>query len=152
LAARDPLERLDVQTPQGNLSVRPVVLTHPSTAKRADWVLIATKAYDVVGASHWLEHSCDSNTRGAVLQNGVEHVAGFGPYLPVEQILPVMVDCPAERLRPGVVRQRGPARMVVPQGESGAAFKDLFINTTIDVTASPDFRTEVWTKLCYNSV
>ena len=116
LAARGPLERLDVHTPQGNLSVRPLVLTNPSLAKRADWVLIATKAYDVVGASHWLEHSCNSATFVAVLQNGVEHVGRFAPYLPAEQILPVMVDCPAERTRPGVIRQRGPARMVVPRG------------------------------------
>src|ERR1700761_2792109 len=71
LAARDPLDRLDVQTPQGNLTVRPSVVTNPSLAKRADWVLIATKAYDVVGASHWLEHSCSSSTMVAVLQNGV---------------------------------------------------------------------------------
>jgi 2-dehydropantoate 2-reductase len=151
MAARNPLERLDVQTPQGNLSVRPLVVTNPSLAKRADWVLIATKAYDVVGASHWLEHSCNSATVVAVLQNGVEHVARFAPYLPVEQILPVMVDCPAERIRPGVIRQRGPARMVVPRGLPGAAFMDLFANTSIEVTDTPDFRTEVWKKLCYNS-
>src|ERR1700761_7066281 len=107
LAARNPLERLEVQTPQGNLILRPPVVTDPSLAKRADWVLIATKAHDVVGASHWLEHSCHGATMVAVLQNGVDPVARFAPYLPAEQILPVMVDCPAERIRPGVIRQRG---------------------------------------------
>jgi 2-dehydropantoate 2-reductase len=152
LAARNRLERLDVHTPQGDMSVQPLVLTDPALAKPADWVLIATKAYDVVGASHWLEHSCNSDTLVAVLQNGVEHVARFAPYLPAEQIVPVMVDCPAERIRPGVIRQRGPARMVVPRGGPGAAFMDLFANTRIVVTDSPDFRTEVWKKLCYNSV
>jgi 2-dehydropantoate 2-reductase len=152
LAARSQLERLDVHTPQGDLSVQPRVLTDPALAKPADWVLIATKAYDVVGASHWLEHSCNSDTLVAVLQNGVEHVARFAPYLPAERIVPVMVDCPAERIRPGVIRQRGPARMVVPRGGPGAAFMDLFANTRIAVTDSPDFRTEVWKKLCYNSV
>ena len=152
LAARTPLERLDVQTPHGDMSVRPLVLTDPSLAKPADWVVIATKAYDVVGASHWLEHSFNSATWVAVLQNGVEHVARFAPYLPAERIVPVMVDCPAERIRPGVIRQRGPARLVVPRGGPGAAFMDLFVNTQIAVTDSPDFRTEVWKKLCFNSV
>jgi 2-dehydropantoate 2-reductase len=152
LAARNRLERLEVHTPQGDISVAPVVLTDPGSAKRADWVLIATKAYDVVGASHWLEHSCNSDTLVAVLQDGVEHVARFAPYVPAEQIVPVMVDCPAERIRPGVIRQRGPARLVVPRGGPGAAFMDLFANTSIAVTDSSDFRTEVWKKLCYNSV
>ena len=99
LAVRNWLERLDVHTPQGDLSVRPLVLTDPALAKPADWVLIATKAYDVVGASYWLEHSCNADTLVAVLQNGVEHVARFAPYLPAERIVPVMVDCPAERDR-----------------------------------------------------
>jgi 2-dehydropantoate 2-reductase len=113
--------------------------------------LIATKAYDVAGAALWLPGLMGPRTLVAVLQNGVEHVERFSPYVPIERIVPVMVDCPAERLAPGRIRQRGAARTVVPQDASGAAFADLFANTRIDVTQSPDFRTELWKKLCFNN-
>jgi 2-dehydropantoate 2-reductase len=151
LAARTRLDRLEVQTPQGVISAQPLVLTEPAQATPVEWVLIATKAYDVVGTSRWLDGLCQPDTLVAILQNGVEHIERFAPYLPSEKILPVMVDCPAERLRPGCIRQRGPARLVVPRGRSGEAFVNLFAHTPIEVSASPDFKTEVWKKLCFNS-
>ena len=43
----------------------------------------------------------------AVLQNGVEHRERFAPYVPLESILPVIVDCPAERKSPERIVQRG---------------------------------------------
>jgi 2-dehydropantoate 2-reductase len=151
LAARTRLDGLQVQTPHGVISAQPLVLTEPAQATPVDWVLIATKAYDVVGASRWLECLCRPDTLVAVLQNGIEHIERFAPYLPGERIVPVMVDCPAERLGPGCIRQRGPARLVVPRGRSGEAFVNLFAHTPIEVSASADFRTEIWKKLCFNS-
>jgi 2-dehydropantoate 2-reductase len=151
LAARTRLDRLEVQTPQGVISAQPLVLTEPAQATPVEWVLIATKAYDVVGTSHWLDCLCQPGTRVAVLQNGVEHIERFAPYFPTDRLVPVMVDCPAERLGPGRIRQRGPARLVVPRGQSGEAFVNLFAHTPIEVSASPDFKTEIWKKLCFNS-
>ena len=151
LAARTRLDRLEVETPQGVISAQPLVITEPAQATPVEWILIATKAYDVAGASRWLDRLCGPDTLVAVLQNGVEHVERFAPYLPSEQIVPVMVDCPAERLRPGYIRQRGPARLVVPRGRAAEAFVDLFARTPIEVSETPDFKTEVWRKLCFNS-
>jgi 2-dehydropantoate 2-reductase len=151
LAARTRLDRLEVETPQGVISAQPLVITEPAQATSVEWILIATKAYDVAGASRWLDRLRGPDTLVAVLQNGVEHVERFAPYLPSEQIVPVMVDCPAERLRPGYIRQRGPARLVVPRGRPGEAFVDLFAHTPIEVSETPDFKTEVWKKLCFNS-
>jgi 2-dehydropantoate 2-reductase len=114
-------------------------------------VLIATKAYDASGASLWLKGFCGNQTLVAVLQNGVEHIARFSSYVPKEIIVPVMVDCPAERVSPGHIRQRGLASMVVPQGTSGASFVELFANTKIAVSQSADLNTDLWKKLCVNS-
>jgi 2-dehydropantoate 2-reductase len=151
IAARTAFEKLEVETPYGVIHARPNVLTEVSQAAPVDWILIATKAYDVVGAAIWLHGLRGPQTRVAVLQNGVEHVERFAPYLPVDDILPVMVDCPAERFAPGQIRQRGPGRMIVPQGNAGAAFVKLFAQTKFAVTESTDFKTEVWKKLCVNS-
>jgi 2-dehydropantoate 2-reductase len=154
VAARTGFQSLEVQTPSGPLSARLRVMTSPAQVApevgTVDWILVATKAYDVAGAATWLNVLSDANTRVAVLQNGVEHVERFAPYVPVERIVPVMVDIPAERIAPGKIRQRGAGRMIVPESEAGAEFVDLFASTKLSVSLNADFKTEVWKKLCFN--
>jgi 2-dehydropantoate 2-reductase len=150
VAARTPFDRLELETPWGAISARPRVITSLSQTTPVDWVLVATKAYDVAGAAAWLAGSLNDQTRVAVLQNGVEHVERFAPYVAVERIVPVMVDIPAERKSPGYIRQRAAGHMVVSSGAAGAAFVALFANTKLKVTTHDDFKSQVWKKLCYN--
>jgi 2-dehydropantoate 2-reductase len=152
LCARRPLERLEVETPDGTLVATPRVITAPEQAEPVDWVLVATKAYDSEGAARWFERLLAPHTRVAILQNGVEHVERFAAHAPVERIVPVVLDCPSERSAPGVVRQRRGAWMVVPAGPDGSDFVELFVRTALDVRESDDFTTEAWKKLCLNSV
>lgn len=152
VAVRSRFTDLEVDTPYGPFRAAPRVITDPAQAEPADWVLVATKAYDVDSTAAWFEHLLAEKTHVAVLQNGVEHVERFAAFMPAHRILPVMIDCPAERTAPGRIRQRGPAKMVVPQGDAGAAFVSLFTDPRIDVSEHADFRTQIWRKLCLNSV
>lgn len=151
VCAREAFPRIEAETPYGPISASPPVLTDPAGAGPADWVLVATKAYDAEGAARWFPALRQAHSRVAILQNGVEHVARFSPFLPAECILPVMVDCPAERNAPGRVRQCGAATMVVPDGEAGRAFVALFEGTRIDVRTTPDWTTAAWRKLALNA-
>ena len=151
LCVRTPFERLRVEAPARTIDVAPRQLTDPDEASAVDWVLVATKAYDVTGAAGWLAGLVRPDTRVAVLQNGVEHVARFTPFVPAERILPVMVDVPAERDAPGRIRQRGRGTMLVPAGPDGRAFAHLFAGAGIDVAETEDFASAVWRKLCVNS-
>jgi 2-dehydropantoate 2-reductase len=151
VAARTPFDRLEVETPAGLLHAHPNVLTKPSEAAPVDWVLVATKAYDVEATAEWLERLLGEATWVAVLQNGVEHVERFAPYGPRDRIVPVVVDCSAVRLAPGRVRQRSPGRFTVPEGEPGRRFVDLFANAELEVAESADIQTDLWRKLCYNA-
>ncbi|MEJ0086874.1 MAG: 2-dehydropantoate 2-reductase [Pseudomonadota bacterium] len=151
VAARTRFETLEVTTPDRVVVASPRVLTDKSHAQPADWVLVATKAYDSAAAATWFETACGPQTRVAVIQNGVEHVERFLAWLPRERILPVMIDVPADRTAPGKVTQRGPIHIVVPAGENGAAFVGLFGGLNLDVVESPDFTTAAWKKLCLNS-
>lgn len=148
LCARTPFETLSVATPDGVIEARPAVLTDPGDAKPADWVLIATKAYDAEGAAQWLPSLAGAGTRVAVLQNGVEHVARFAPYVARERIVPAVVDIPAERHAPGRIRQRRFGTIVVPEGAED--FVALFAHCPIAVSTTPDFATVAWTKLAIN--
>lgn len=152
LCARTPLERLIVETPGGDvIEARPRVVTAPGEIERpVDWVLVATKAYDVEAAAPWLAPLVGPETRVAVLQNGVEHVERFAPFLPVDRILPVVVDVPAERSEAGVIAHRRNGTLVVPAGPDGDRFVALFAESVIEASTTDDFTTVAWTKLCLN--
>jgi len=152
VAARSIFETLTLEMPDGAvITARPRILTNPDQAAAVDWVLVTTKAYDVAGTVSWLKKLVGPQTHVAIIQNGVEHVERFAPHVPVEQLLPVMIDCPAERQAPGRIRQRGPGRMVVPNGAIAAEFVSLFAHSPLTVTPDSDFKTQVWKKLCVNS-
>jgi 2-dehydropantoate 2-reductase len=151
LCARRPLGELQVATPHGPLACRPAVLTDPAQAVPVDWVLVATKAYDAAGAAAWLKGLAAAGAPVAILQNGVEHRERFAPWLPAEQIVPVMVDIPAERTDPAHIRQRGIGKMVVQDDARGREFVALFAGTPLEVSVTPDLKSAVWNKLCVNS-
>ena len=150
VCARSAFDRLEVETPEGRIDAAPRVLTDPAQAVPVDWVLVATKAYDTQGAARWLSTLRRTDTPVVVLQNGVEHVERFAPYVARESIVPAVIDCPAERTAPGRMRQRGPSWIVVPDSERGRAFVPLFARTNFAVSTG-DFRTRAWAKLCINA-
>jgi 2-dehydropantoate 2-reductase len=151
LCVRRPLTKLTVETPDGDVVVQAQVVTDPAAAPAVDWVLVATKAYDVAGAAKWLERLRAEDAPVAVLQNGVEHRERFAPYVPTQLILPVVVDCPAERQTPEKVCQRGVMHLKAPDDELGRAFIELFAGTSADAVVVPDFVTVAWRKLCHNA-
>ena len=150
LCARTPLDRLEIETPGGMITAEPEVLTDPAAAGPVDWVLVCTKTYDVAGAALWLARLVGPETRVAVLQNGIEHVARFAPYVPADRIVPAVVDISAERSAPGRVLQRMHGNILVPAGADGDAFTALFAHTPIAVRTTADFTTALWRKLTVN--
>ena len=151
VVARTPFAKLQLETPDGELQADPRIVSQPGEAQPADWVLVATKAYDSESAAAWFDSLLDEHTTVAVLQNGVNHVERFSAWLPRERILPVIVDCPTERVAPGTIRQRGPALLTVPTGELASGFQALFANTGVTCRQSDDFTSMAWWKLCVNA-
>lgn len=152
LCARTPLDRLVVEAPDGRvIEASPRVVTDPSQITApVDWVLVATKAYDVVAASAWLAALVGPYTYVAVLQNGVEHVERFSPFVAADRIVPVVVDIPAERSAPGRIQHRRDGTIVVPAGDAGETFAALFADSVIEASTTDDFTTVAWTKLALN--
>ena len=150
VCARTPFDRLKVETPDGEITATPRVITDPADARPVDWVLITTKAYDAASAAQWLPAVCRADTPVVVLQNGVEHVDRFAPYIAEDRLVPAVIDCPAERTAPGRMRQRGPSWIVVPDTAHGRDFVPLFRRTNFDVSTG-DFTTRAWAKLCINA-
>jgi 2-dehydropantoate 2-reductase len=160
IIARTPFDQLRVEQPDGSaLVATPPFLTTLDAAATAassaagpfDWIFVAVKAYDAAATAPWLAALLGPSTRVAIIQNGVEHRERFAPWVPPSQLLPVMVDLPAERTAPGRIRQRGPGLVRVPADALGHAFVALFAGTAIDAATSDDFTTVLWRKLTINS-
>jgi 2-dehydropantoate 2-reductase len=151
LCLRRPLPELVVERGSGSVRVNARRLLTPGDAPPVDWILVATKAYDVPAAAAWLAPLGAQGARVAVLQNGVEHRERFSPYVAPGRIVPVVVDCPVERPQPSAVRQRGVMHLTVADDEAGREFVLLFAGTEADAKATGDFKSAVWLKLCKNS-
>jgi len=155
VAARTPIDSIEVYTPSGIIRASPRVITDTRQAQPMDWILVTTKTYDSDAAAQWIANATGPNTRLAVIQNGVEHVQRFEKYFDATRIVPVMIDMPADRTGPGRTVQRGPAHLVVPAGANsfedwGAAFLALFKHANFDAQQTDDFVSAVWRKLCLN--
>lgn len=150
VCVRTPFETLAVETPEGPISAIPRVATSPEGLKPVDWVLVATKAYDTEGTMAWLAALAGPDTRVAILRNGVEHTAPFEGRIAAGNLVPAVVDIPAERSAPGRVLQRRNGWIKVPAGAAGEAFAALFAHTPIEIQTVEDFTTEAWKKLALN--
>jgi 2-dehydropantoate 2-reductase len=151
LCTRRPLPHLNVETPEGSVTISYTNITASSQAELVDWVIVATKTYDAPGAGAWVEHLCKQGAPVAIIQNGVEHRERFTPYAPTEQIVPVIIDCPAERLAPESVHQRGPAELFIEADMLGRSFAAIFHGSAAQITLTADFLSAAWRKLCINS-
>jgi len=145
------LDALTVKTPEGAVRVNARNLTDPAQAEEVDWVMIATKTYDAEGAAVWLRGLAASGAAVAVIQNGVEHLERFTPWVPQERIVPVVIDCPVERQKNGEVLQRGAARMKVEEGRLGREFAELFKGSRAEIEVTTDWKSAAWRKLCVNA-
>lgn len=150
VCARTPLEDLRVETPSGLITATPVVLTNPASAQPVDWVLVATKTYDVDSTKPWLDRLVGEQTRVAIIQNGVEHVRLFEHLVPAERLVPVMINLPASRSAPGRIVQSRHGIIAVPAGGNGEEFAALFAHTEIEAAAHADFLSQAWIKLSGN--
>ena len=150
VCARSPLNDLRIETPGGTITASPEVLTDPAMARPVDWVMVATKTYDIASTRLWLDRLVGPDTRLAVIQNGVEHVELFAHLVPAERIVPVMINLPAARTAPGRIVQHRHGIMVVPAGRNGDDFVALFAHTKISATADADFLSQAWIKLLSN--
>ncbi|MEK6711891.1 MAG: 2-dehydropantoate 2-reductase [Nitrospinota bacterium] len=147
---RAPFERLVVETPSGVIEAPARCATGPGQVGRVDWVLLAVKGHQTAGAADWLKALAGPGTIVGVMQNGVEQVERTAPHANGAEVLPMVVNCPADRLGPGRMKQNLHAGLQPPDGRAGRALAQLFEGTDIQVAPVQDIATALWTKLCQN--
>jgi 2-dehydropantoate 2-reductase len=154
VCVRQPIQRLYLERPEGDVEVSLRALTEPAEASRVDWVLLCTKAQQTPSAAPWLARLCDSSTRIAVLQNGISHVERVAPLAGGAVVVPTLVYYNGERLGADRVRLRHVSEhaLVATDDMDGRAFAQLLEGTPLRVLLSGEFSTLAWRKLLINAV
>jgi 2-dehydropantoate 2-reductase len=153
LCGRRESPEVTLTMPDGHQeTLGPVIADWPVDLPALDWVLVATKTYAAEETGRWLEKLMSDETRVAIFQNGVEHRERFQPWVADERLVPVVIDCPAERPSPDAVVQRGTLKIVVGRDGGGAELKALFAGADEYFQLTDDFLTAAWRKLTLNSV
>ena len=150
LCVRKPIDKLVVETQGSVIESQVKCATEPSETGPVDCVILAVKGHQVQDVAHWLEALVGDGTVIAVLQNGVEHKERVEPYARGAEVVPVVVNCPADRLAPGHVAQQGRAALVPEEGRGARLLASLYEGTDIQVKPTSDFTTASWVKLCNN--
>lgn len=151
ICARTSFDVLHVDTPFGPLDSTPTVFTDPAQSNTVDWVIVTTKAYQVPSVEPWLTQLCHAKTNVAIAQNGVEHIANINTFISEDRIVPVIIDCPAERSNPGKILQHAAIQMTFPDNPTSQQFANLFPSENITITLTDNWTTAAWEKLCINS-
>ena len=153
--ARRPFTRLRVESEIGPFDAPVHCLTDPHSVpadwQGLDWVFVAVKAQHTRSAEPWLARLCSPSSRVVSLQNGIEQREVLTPLIRDARLLETAVYCGAELREPGLVHQRGGARIVAEDVPLAAELAELFAGTAVVVERSPDFRTEAWRKLMVNA-
>lgn len=126
-------------------------LNDQNNSAPAEWLLICVKAHQVVSAKETILFRINSNTKIAVIQNGVEHIGNMHAIGLFDNLLEVMIDLPAKRLSATEVTWRAPAISFVRDNPLGQEFSGLFDESFITVETTPDITTKLWRKLCINA-
>jgi 2-dehydropantoate 2-reductase len=154
VCVRQPIARLYLERPEGDVEVSLRALTEPAEASPVDWVLLCTKAQQTPSAAPWLARLCDCSTRIAVLQNGISHVERVAPLAGGAVVVPTLVYYNGERLGADRVRLRHVSEhaLVATDDTDGRAFAQLLEGTPLRVLLSGEFSTLAWRKLLINAV
>ncbi|MCB1744286.1 MAG: 2-dehydropantoate 2-reductase [Gammaproteobacteria bacterium] len=157
LCVRTPFERLKRTMPVDGIATTTEytheVVTEPRATGAVDWVLLCTKAYQIDGASAWLERLVDDRTRIAVMQNGVDHVERVAGWVDSSRAVPCILLLPAALEAPGHARQAKPGIVQVPDTPASHALQGLFGDQdAARIEIVPDFVSALWSKLVLNAV
>jgi 2-dehydropantoate 2-reductase len=157
LCARRPFDQLRIVStgPNGDdveTEVPADVIIDPSLLPPYgfDWVLLATKAYQIPSVDGWLRATVGPGTNLVVLQNGVRHAERVAAYAHPDQVLPAVVYINAEAEEAGVIRHRAGGVLQVPDGLLAERLAERVL-TAGEVRLTSNFATAAWTKLCVNS-
>lgn len=112
-----------------------------------DWLIICLKEHHFKHAKSWFSKLIHSDTKIAVIRNGLNLKEPLLDFSTKDQILECMIDCPTEQDKSGAYHTISKPKLTVPKAKLAKEFKDLYKNSNIKINLVTDFKTESWKKL-----
>lgn len=148
----DAFDEIVVDHPAGQVRSGVQVRTSPDSCEPAQVVFLAVKAHQSTAARPWLDALVGDATTLVVLQNGVSHRERIEPLVPdTAQVVPAIVNLPAQRSAPGVVAVGGRSRLTFDASPGAVDAAALFDGSFVSARAVDDWLTPAWTKLVLNA-
>ena len=113
-----------------------------------DWLIICLKANQYEQAQHWFSKLIDSNTKIAVIRNGLRLKDPLLKYASEHKILECIIDCSTALNTNYYYETVSRPIVTIPKHELTAEFQSLFYRSEILIQETNDFKTESWKKLC----
>lgn len=152
IAARTPIDELEVNYPGGAVRAPAMCLDAPPPTIDVAAVVLAVKAYQTPDAALWIEGGTQAGAPLFVLQNGVEQVETAAPFVSSDSpVIGTVVNLPAHRSGPGKINVKGPAALTVPTVDGSDTLVRLLAESFISVRAVENWQTFAWIKLMMNA-
>lgn len=156
LCVRSTFDRVQIRAPKTCAVYESFDLeTSPHGVAKTDIVVLATKTHQTASAAGWLSALTHDSSIVLVLQNGVEHVERTQPFVARgANVVPGIVDIPAQRTAPGCVDVRRAGTITLPRSVAAERLvPHLGLHAAVaDVRLADDFDRQMWKKLCVNVV
>lgn len=130
----------------------PVNLKTSITAPpKLDWLVICLKEYQYSEANEWFSKLIDSNTKIAIIRNGLRLKLPILEYTSEQNILECIIDCSTQLLETGFYEQLKTPVITVPDSSLANSFRNLFNKSESDIRLVENFKTESWKKIIESS-
>lgn len=116
-----------------------------------DWIIVCVKEHQTNSIVKVVKQLSHSNTKLAVIRNGMELKDPFLEIISDDRILPCSIDCSIQPDKEGLYRQKSDAKIIMPKSEIAEEFQSLFLATTIEFMVVKDFHTQLWKKIIESS-
>jgi len=147
---------LRVLSPRGDVTVRPRVESDPAALAAADFVLFATKTWQLAAAAAAAAPLLAANCLVCGVQNGVGSAAELARSVGDDNVLGATCRIISFIEEPGVIRHVGiDPTILIGERDGGLSARveqlaaALSCGERLGVVASPDIRAEIWKKMLF---
>ena len=146
---------LQIQSVDGDYSLRPNIARNPADIGKCDLVLIGLKSTANHRFEELLTPLIEERTALLTLQNGLGNEAELASLFPGQPVFGGMCFVCLNRLAPGVIHHIAHGKIVMgrhsgPPDELTERIAELIRNAGIPVDVSPDLERAHWEKLIWN--
>ncbi|WP_074410087.1 MULTISPECIES: ketopantoate reductase C-terminal domain-containing protein [Aquimarina] len=146
---RTPKSKIKIQFQDEKIEIP--INSKKERSEELDWLLICLKEYHFDTANDKLAQLIGTNTKVAVIRNGIELKAPITPFTTDKNILECMIDCPTQPIEDNYYLQFSKPTLKVQKSELAKRFRELFTKNDVQIIEVLDYKTENWKKLIESS-